>query len=130
MRTKYSDDELRPSISIGDADRLNNSLTEMIAKLGAIHRDNPEYHRGEYKELLLTNRQYAFARFIGEEACVTAVNNDDKEVNLRIPIPFSGNEAVSLFDGTVFPIEGGFINLLLKGNEGIVLKIASDHQTN
>ncbi|PNV60811.1 alpha-amylase [Clostridium sp. chh4-2] len=130
MRTKYSDDELRPSISIGDADRLNNSLTEMIAKLGAIHRDNPEYHRGEYKELLLTNRQYAFARFIGEEASVTAVNNDDKEVNLRIPIPFSGNEAVSLFDGAVFPIEGGFINLLLKGNEGIVLKIASDHQTN
>ena len=42
--------------------------------LGRIHSQEPALADGRYQELLLTNRQYAFARILGEEGIVVAVN--------------------------------------------------------
>lgn len=126
MRTKYSDEELRPRVTPEDAEAQSNELTSLIAKLGHIHSQYPEYHRGQYKELLLTNRQYAFARLSGENAAITAVNCDDKEAQLRIPVPVPGSTALNLLDESVYPVENGVINLVLQGNQGVVLRIETE----
>ncbi len=61
-RTRTSDDDLRPAISMDQARTLHCELTDLIAKLGH-SRWKPEFHAGRYQELLLTNRQYAYARW-------------------------------------------------------------------
>ncbi len=126
MRSKFSDTELRPCIQIADALKLHSGLTDFIAQAAKIHRDNPEFYGGRYQELLLTNRQYAYARRGEHSAAVTALNNDDDEAVLNIPVPLHASEAENLMDGSILPIENGRLVLPLPGNTGVVLKIREE----
>lgn len=123
MRTNWSDAELRPAVAASDLPKLENSLTGYITRLDQIHHDNPEYAHGRYQELLLTNRQYAFARHAEGSVCITAANADDQESRLSIPVPIHAKEAINLMDETIIPVENGRLNINLSDNTGVVLKI-------
>lgn len=125
-RTRTSDEELRPALKAEQDQELHIPLTDWIAKLGKIHQENPEYHDGVYQELLLTNRQYAFARKAEKSICITAVNNDDQDITIHIPVPIHASSAENLFTGDILPVENGKLALLLEGNGGVVLKIRED----
>lgn len=122
-RTKDSDVDLRPCIAIGKEPELHGELTDFISQLGRIHEENPEFHGGRYKELLLTNRQYAFARFSEGSAVVTVVNNDDAPAVLQVPVPVAASEAVDLMTKEKYPVADGRVEVSIKGNHGIVLKM-------
>lgn len=125
-RTKTCDDDLRPCISIDQADSLHNELTDFIRLMARIHRDNPELHGGRYQELLLTNRQYAFARYGSNGVIIAAANNDEQEAALSIPVPVPAKEALNLLDQTVIPVIDGRVTLTIKGSYGAVLKIREE----
>lgn len=72
----------------------------MLCKLGAIRQANLALTDGVYRELLLTNRQYAFARILGNEAVITAVNNDANPVHMEINCPVSASGAQEALTGT------------------------------
>ncbi|RHR56067.1 alpha-amylase [Clostridium sp. AF18-27] len=124
-RTRTSDDDLRPAISMDQAETLHCPLTDLIGKLGHIHAENPEFHAGRYQELLLTNRQYAYGRWDGDSLIVTALNSDDNPAAISIPVPVNANTAVHLLEPELeeVPIENGKINLTVPGNWGAILKI-------
>lgn len=122
-RTKGSDVALRPCISIEVEPKLHVELTDFISLLGQIHNENPEFHGGRYQELLLTNRQYAFARFAEGSAAVTVVNNDDVPAQLLVPVPVTAKEAVDLMTKEKYPVADGQVAVSIKGNHGVVLKI-------
>lgn len=126
MRSKHSDTELRPCIPISDAPKLHSELTDFIAKAAEIHRDHAEFYGGRYKELLLTNRQYAYARHGETSIAVTALNNDDAPAVLDIPVALHATKAENLMDGSILPIEDGRLVLPLPGNTGVVLKIREE----
>ncbi len=126
MRTRESDAALRPCIPIADAPRLHSPLTDCIAKLAEIHTGQPEYANGRYQELLLTTRQYAFARHAEGSVCITAANNDDGEAGLSVPVPIPASKAENLMDGSILPITDGRLYLTLPGNSGVVLKIKGE----
>ncbi len=123
MRTPYNDEALRPRIKIAESKKLHNDLTDYITKLNHIHHGQPEYAHGRYQELLLTNRQYAFARHAQGSICVTAANADDQAAQLSIPVPIQAEEATDLMDGSAIPVKDGKLNLDLPGNSGVILKI-------
>lgn len=145
QRSRTSDEVLRPAISADEAaakDAKHLPLTALIEKLGEIHREEDALHGGLYKELLLTNRQYAFARFgrtkddtgkdgsrpegtDREYALVTAANNDDQPVSIRVPLPIhtQSTTCTDRLTGTVFPIENNQIHADLEGNSAVILKI-------
>lgn len=125
-RTRTSDEALRPALKPSMDQELRTPLTDHITALGKIHLEHPEYHDGVYQELLLTNRQYAFARKAPGSACITAVNNDDKECTILVPVPIPASSAENLMDGSRLPVENGKISVKLKGNTGVVLKIRED----
>ncbi len=125
-RTRESDAELRPCISIGEESSYHNELTDCIAALGHIHAENPEFHKGRYQELLLTNRQYAFARFGEGSLCITAVNNDEAPALMQIPVPMAAAQAVDLLTQRAYPIEDGHITITISGGRGAVLKIKGE----
>lgn len=134
-RTSTCDDNLRPCILAQKIPELNCKLTDFISKLGKIHQENEELHTGKYQELLLTNRQYAYARWGNNSLIITALNNDDNEAILNIPVPIQAREAVDLLnrddttsnETTVLSIQNGRLEIKLKGNWGAVLKIKGEN---
>lgn len=130
-RTSTSDEALRPAIPISQSDERNCELTQFICAVGRIHDENEEFHGGRYQELLLTNRQYAFARHGAESVIITAVNNDGNDVEIDVPVPIPAKEAVDLLeDGpgrSILPVANGKVHIKLRGNRGAVLKVKGDN---
>lgn len=125
-RTKTSDDMLRPQLSLSEKDGQDSELAEYISALGHIHEENSQLHQGIYKELLLTNRQYAFARSNEEGAVITAVNNDEADASVVIPCPFEGVCSVNLFNGEKVPVKDHKIELTIPACRGVILKITEE----
>lgn len=122
-RTSHSDDDLRPAIAISDADARRNELTDLITKLGRIHLEEEPLHGGSYRELLLTNRQYAFARLSGRSAVITAANNDEIPAVISVPYAAAVEVCTDLLSGRKFQIEDGRIQIELEGNDAVILRI-------
>ena len=118
-----NDDPLRPAVELETAlkDVRDPELLEWVKTLGRIHKEQKALSDGVYQELLLTNRQYAFARILGEEGVVVAVNNDDKEAELHVRVPKSGKTYESLLDQSVFQEENGMLHIILQPNESQIL---------
>ncbi|MCI5648138.1 MAG: alpha-amylase family glycosyl hydrolase [Fusicatenibacter sp.] len=106
-----NDDPLRPALDL-EALREHPAvpgLCEWIKTLLTVRRKHASAANGNYRELLLTNRQYAFARRNGDDAVIVAVNNDEgQSACLQIPAPMEGNwqDAVT---GEKLRIENGRI---------------------
>lgn len=99
-KERYSDDSLRPCLDLADFKDFysQNEITKLIIRLGEIHRDYPELSEGVYKQLNLTNRQFAFGRIKEDtdSAVIVAVNNDDNPADMFIQLPVPANKAVDL----------------------------------
>ena len=114
-----NDAPLRPKIDLQEIkeDMPDKKLYEWICTLGKIHKQQKALSEGTYQELLLTNRQYAFARIMGEEGVLVAVNNDEQEAELCVRVPASGKMYTSLLSGEEIREENGMLRIRLKPNE-------------
>lgn len=121
-----NDDDMRPCLDLKEMEEKNAhpELTEHIKALGELRKGNEILASGKYRELLLTNRQYAYARILDQEAILVAANNDEKEASLSIPLPVAAKEAKDALTGEAVPIEGEKLNLTLQacGCKVITLK--------
>lgn len=127
LRSSTSDDALRPVVKASELLERETPLTGYIAMLAHLHTKYSHFHGGRYQELLLTNRQYAFARHGNQTAdsrtiFVTAANCDDQEATLHIPVS-GGTAAVNLLDDTTLPVTDGKLTVSLAGNQGAIYKI-------
>ena len=106
----HSDDSLRPYINLEyhhDAYE-NNPCTRLIEALGKIHAAwKQELAWGDYRQLCLTNQQYAFAR----GSLIVAVNNGDAEAQLSVEA--SAPAYIGLLSGKRFESAGGRLNFSL-----------------
>ena len=93
-----SDWGLRPYLDLNNfKDAIkNNEITRLITRLGQLKKDFKELTYGDYKELALTNRQFAFARTLNGSAVITVLNNDDGPAHMEINLPVAANTAVDL----------------------------------
>ena len=115
------DGPLRPEIDITKQE--DNLYSNYIAKLGRIHKENPELSYGRYKELVLKNRQYAFGRFLDNSMVLTAVNNDDIEAEVVVNIGFQKAKAKDLFtDKEIVVGTDGKISLVLPPHRGCIVR--------
>ena len=70
------DDDLRPCFE----EPVENELTEFIAKLAQIHKENPALCDGSFRyNVLLTNKQMIFERKVDSQRILVAVNMDDQD---------------------------------------------------
>ncbi len=126
-KEKFSDDSLRPALSLSDyADAAEtNPLTRLIAALGKIRQNTPALSYGEYTELILTNRQYAFSRSYNGQSVLVAVNNDEQDSTLHLP---AGNAAeyLGMLSGEKIPVNNGQITVTIKTNSGDIFVPAAE----
>ncbi len=118
-KEKYSDTSLRPALDLDDfKDALKeNPATKLIAALGRIRQANPELSYGDYKELFLTNRQYAFSRSFEGRSVIVTVNNDDGAYSMTLPA-FGAEQYMGALSGERVSAAGGNIEVTVQGNSG------------
>ena len=106
VKDKNSDDDLRPEIKAPEW----NDLTTLISSLALIRKEHKSLIFGEYKSVVLTNRQLIFEREFEGERIWVAVNADSSEYYARFNSSASGvatdllsGEKVYLQDGYMLP---------------------------
>ncbi len=118
-KERFSDDSLRPMLNLNDYKdaATDNSMTKLIAALGRARQASKALSYGDYKELLLLNRQYAFSRNFEGECVVVTVNNDDSGYVMTLPVGNSG-EYVGALSGQRIRVENGNICVNIPANSG------------
>lgn len=114
-----SDDSLRPAISYEqyvNATR-ENDLTNLISRLGKIRTETKALSYGDYKELLLTTGQYAFARNYNGQSVLVTVNNSDDDFMMNLPAANVG-EYIGGLSGAGVPVKDGCISVNVGANSG------------
>ena len=118
-KEKFSDASLRPALRYEDYANAvtDNPMTRLIAALGKVRRQTGALSYGDYCELTLTNRQYAFSRTAGEETVLVTVNNDENSASLTLP---AGSHAayVGALSGMRAAADNGNITVTLPGCSG------------
>ena len=126
-KERTSDDSLRPALNLADyADAVEkNPCTALIATLGKVRQNTPALNYGSYAELMLTNRQYAFARDLDGVRVIVTVNNDDNAASMDLA---AGNAAeyVGTLTGEKVSVENGRIHVTVAGNSGNIWVPAGD----
>ncbi len=119
-RKEYgSDDSLRPALNIEDYkdSAKTNPCTALIAALGKVRQAVPALSYGSYDELMLTNRQFAYARDLDGTRVIVSVNNDDAPAGMHLA---AGNCAayVGSLSGEKVSVQDGHINITQPANSG------------
>ena len=85
-RENGSDKQLRPTL-----EKLYFSeLTHWIAKLIQIRKQTPSLYNGDYKELLVTSKQFAFMRAFQNEKTAIVFNCDFNNATLNLKLQQNG----------------------------------------
>ena len=114
-KERWSDDSLRPYIDLKEhaKDYTKNPCTKLILSLGKVRREYKEdLSYGDYRELLLTNRQFAY----GRGKLLIAVNNDENPADLSLPA--EDGEYIGLLSGEKVTASGGRLNVRLNASQG------------
>ncbi|MCR4717926.1 MAG: glycosidase [Lachnospiraceae bacterium] len=94
-KNRDSDWNLRPDLNLDDFNEMDE-LPALFTKLGKIKQRFPELTYGDYQELMLTTRQFAFGRVLNGKAVITVVNNDDNPAHVEVGLPVAANKAINL----------------------------------
>lgn len=114
-KLRYSDDNLRPCLHLENF--KGDRHAEFLTALGKIRKDVPALSYGGYQELVLTNRQYIFARDLGDYRAVVAVNNDDASAWMDVHV-HGASVYVGALSGRKCTVENGNLHLELEPNSG------------
>lgn len=119
-----NDGPLRPAVNLEEVleAKKDSKILKWVTWLGNMHREYKEcLAYGRYRELLLTNRQYAFARFTEDECLVIAVNNDEQEASVSVPVPRQDMNYVNLETKEEWKPENGRLQIRLQAAGSVVL---------
>lgn len=98
------DDNLRPEFNL---EQMKNSgirdMTAHIRALADIVKEHPAASEGDYKQVQLTNRQYAFQRTCNGDSLLTVINADDKPFTFNLNI---GGRKTDLLSGEEMELGG------------------------
>lgn len=125
----YSTDApLRPEMKYEDYEETakTNGCVKLISALGKIRQETEELNYGDYRELNLTNRQYAFSRNHNGSSVVITVNNDENDATMTVS---AGNcsEYIGAISGVRVPVQNGNITVNLKANSGEIWRPADKY---
>ncbi len=95
------DNALRPCFS----NPVWNGLSDFIAVLSRIHKDEKALQYGDFRKVLLTNRQFIFERRYGGERILIAINADEQPFLAHFHA--DAESAAELISGKLHCFSGG-----------------------
>lgn len=129
-KEKFSDASLRPALDLDKCmgELKTNKCIELNKRLCEVRRANPVLAHGDYKQVVLTNRQYAFTRNTADETALVVVNNDENGANISGGGVRDG-EYIGMLSGNKLTICGGGFSVNLPANSGDIYVQAGDKKT-
>lgn len=122
-----SDWNLRPCLELDDFDE-DTELLNLIRRFGILKKEYRELTEGAYEQMMLTNRQFAFARKSQDSAVITALNNDEQPAFFELPLMYS-NASVQILagpeEGAQVKVQDGKIKIQLPADRGVILHVKS-----
>ena len=117
-RGAEADTAIRPELIFEDWEEKakTNPYIKFITRLGAIRQQTKALSYGDYKELSLTTRQYAFARNYNDTSVIVMVNNDDNPFTIRASAP--NGTYTGAFSGQTITVTNGSLSAEIDGNAG------------
>ena len=117
-RGAEADTAIRPQLIFEDWNEKvkTNPYIKFITRLGSIRQQTKALSYGDYKELSLTTRQYAFARNYNDTSVIVMVNNDDNPFTIRASVP--NGTYTGAFSGQTITITNGSLSAEIDGNSG------------
>ena len=116
-KNQGGDDQLRPEF---DLEKMKSEgicdLTAHIKALADIQKNHPAASQGDYKQVQLTNRQYAFSRSTDGETLLTVINADANPFTFNLNM---GGAKEDLLTGETMELGG----LTLPGFTSAVFKV-------
>ena len=114
-----SDDSLRPAVFYEEYINAtkDNDLTNLISRLGKIRLETKALSYGDYKELFLTNGQYAFSRNYNGQSVLVTVNNSDDDFLMSFQAENTG-EYIGGLSGEHITVKDGCITVNVRANSG------------
>lgn len=111
-----ADAPLRPELVYEEwvAKAESDSYVQFISALGKIRQQVKELSYGDYKELSLTTRQYAFSRTYQGSSVIVMVNNDDNACTMNVP---ANGEYTGALSGKKISASGSLV-VEIAGNSG------------
>lgn len=77
------DDAVRPSLEINELTKKPDALLQHIKKLTALRKSSKVLQNGEYREILVRNEQFVFARECGDDYVLVCLNCADRAESLN-----------------------------------------------
>lgn len=117
-RGAETDTPLRPKLVFEEWSKKSetNPYTKFISRLGSIRQQNKALSYGDYKELSLTTRQYAFARNYNGTSIIVMVNNDDNPYTIRVSA--ANGTYIGAFSGQTITVTNNNLSVEIDGNSG------------
>ena len=120
---KVTDLNLRPELFIEEF--KNNfeaqKLEKYISRLINIRKENKELTHGNYKEVLVRNKQLVFQRSFEGKSIFVALNLDDKDEIIEIPVSKQGN-LTDILNNDKFKIINNKIKVIIPSFSCRILK--------
>jgi glycosidase len=103
--------------------KWDQGLLQWVKSLISLRKRTPSLRRGEFIRLLVEERVYAFARVLGDQNVLVALNASGQERRMEIPCTAlnwgEGRIVQSLIDGQKFIVAGGKLTVNLPAWGGI-----------
>lgn len=123
-----TDAPLRPELKFEEYQEKakTNSCVKIITALGKIRQETEELNYGEYKELVLTNKQFSYARNHNGSSVIITVNNDESDATMTVQ---AGNCSayIGALTGVKVSVQNGCITVSMKANSGEIWRPADKY---
>jgi glycosidase len=120
-----SDAPLRPALDLVqlEGNNAHSDLTDALKKLIRVRKEIAALKHGAYRQLHLTNEQFAFARESAEGFSMTVINAADHSAGVEFQLPqgFEGRLVDVLQDGQEFFSSGNSLYLEMAPNSARLL---------
>lgn len=107
-----SDDNLRPCLDLGSMQNENTALYRHIVKLGRIYKAYPALRTGDYRTIIIRNRQMLFSKTLGDQTVYVALNLDDQPFDMQFDTHFG--MLVDVLGSGMVPVNNGKANIHLE----------------
>lgn len=118
------DPDCRRTINWAQRENWDMNLLSHYKQLIALRKAHPALRRGRYQRLQAGPFTYVFARELGDDKLIVAVNVSDKAAKIDIPVKdllADGTSLKALYGKGNLKVEGGKVRVNLPGRDGLVL---------
>ncbi len=112
-KKRYEDHALRPHLSLETLYKKDTDLVNTIKRLSFIRKNSYALSKGEYRELYVSDKLFAFARITDKEYIIVIINSSENDEYIEFLTPLINNaEVIDLLNNNDrFKIENGNISV-------------------